>query len=483
MMAGAIGGCRGREGVPLDDTSGARLLARGISQVGSHRPPGRVFKVRDYAGGAAIGDGRRDASPAAQAAIDAAAAAGGGRVLFDDGVFLLGDLVLASRVWLAGGGGWTTKLVKKRGATYVVSVNPGAGGTPDPADNASTIVLADLWIEGRAAFGFSEHAHAINLNAVSDALIQRCKVTAFEGDGIYLGSSNVGGVERHNERIRIVDCVFDGVNRQNRNGISVIDGTDVEIAACEFTRCSRPDMPGAIDVEPDAHAFSRIRNIRIVGNVFHDVGGGVGAISLVLHQGPTSMTAPAFGVVIEGNRIADCAQGIHLSQREGVQPGAAPVNAIVRANQVERAGRGVAIAGIKGALLEENTFRDCPGDPLVGFTSPTDRCEDVTFRHNLWDRVSTASGNGLSIFSVDRLTMDGELFVDVGRADGSFGYAIDFNAGQSRQVSLSEVRILSPTGRTRIAIQKEPTHIFAPSTNSMRDCELSGLPSNFEVVD
>jgi hypothetical protein len=82
------------------------LLAAAPARVAIALPPGYVppklpvipahrFDVRGYG---AVGDGTSDNTKALQAAIDAAAKAGGGVVEVPAGVFLSGPLTLASRV-------------------------------------------------------------------------------------------------------------------------------------------------------------------------------------------------------------------------------------------------------------------------------------------------------------------------------------------------------------------------------------------------
>jgi hypothetical protein len=92
-------------------------------------------------------------------------------------------------------------------------------------------------------------------------LIDNCVIEGFRGDGIIFGSGLNDNAapntltERHNVDVTVTNCYIDGVNNDNRNGISVIDGNGVTIENNYFTRCSRSNMPGAIDIEPDAGVF------------------------------------------------------------------------------------------------------------------------------------------------------------------------------------------------------------------------------------
>jgi hypothetical protein len=398
-----------------------------------------------------------------QAAMDASRLDGSG-VYVPKGTYVIGDLVGYSNLAIVGDG-WTSHLVKDPDAEFMLSVNPGAGGTADPDDNETNIYIADLWWEGLSVVsGFSEHNHALNLNAVSDVLIEGCKFSAFEGDGIYLGSSNEAGTERHNERVTIRDNTFDGVNQQNRNGVSVIDGTDVTIEGNTFTRCSRSDQPGAVDIEPDDNAFARIRNIRVIKNKFDDIGGGAGAIVLTLPRGQNALTTPVFGITIEQNELTNC-RGINLGQVEGKTDAIQGLGIRVINNTLVNVVRGLLLAGVKDVEVRSNRFQQLSSQPLIGGPLSTDKCQDVILSGNVWDRVDTVAGGGINVFSIDRFTIDNDTFIDCGKSDGTFGYCIDFNTGTSSYVTIKNSSFLDPGGKTDVAIQKEAGHTFTPGTN------------------
>jgi hypothetical protein len=164
--------------------------------------------------------------------------------------------------------------------------------------------IAGIAFEGPVeSLGFSEHRHLLNFNGVTELWIHDCAIRGFRGDGLYLGSSNVFGVERHNTFVRISQNDFDGINCDNRNGISVIDGSGIRIENNQFTRCSRRDMPGPIDIEPNGDVFLRIDGISIEGNRFDDCGGGAGKISVVISVRP-DLKHPVRNLRISQNVIA-----------------------------------------------------------------------------------------------------------------------------------------------------------------------------------
>src|SRR6185369_3275835 len=96
---------------------------------------------------------------------------------------------------------------------------------------------------------------------------------------------------------------FDGVNFNNRNAITVCDATDLFIEGCYFANCTASGMPGAIDIEPNAVLYSRLRNLNIIRNVFENVGGDAGVIGYFHQTAQASLVTPVQNMTIEGNTI------------------------------------------------------------------------------------------------------------------------------------------------------------------------------------
>ena len=138
--------------------------------------------------------------------------------------------------------------------------------------------------------GFAEHRHLLHLNGVQDVLAENTEFKGFQGDGFYLGSSRQEGITRHNCGIKIRKCVFNGVNINNRNGISAIDGDQILIEDCIFENCMRASMPGAIGFELDATRTSIIRDIIIRRCQFINTGGNAAVIAF--HIPPQVIALP-----------------------------------------------------------------------------------------------------------------------------------------------------------------------------------------------
>lgn len=263
--------------------------------------------------GGATGDGSTNDTTAIQNTIDRVNALGGGVVYIDPGTFICNVLTLYANIELRGFG--DASILKQptgvADGNHLLNVNAGTGGTADPAANTKNITIRDISLVGRADVDtFTEQVHLVNLNAASDVTFDNVKFINWRGDAIYLGSGNSGTIERHNESILIRGCTFDGTTslRNNRNAISIIDGTDIKIVHNEFRNHTINNMPGAIDLEPNPStaSFARIRNVEISHNTFTNVGGNAGVITVYGQYAQSTMTYPVNDVRITDNTFRDC---------------------------------------------------------------------------------------------------------------------------------------------------------------------------------
>jgi len=246
----------------------------------------------------AKGDGVTADAPAIQKALDATL-----NVYFPAGTYSVsGSLTLRQGHKLVGAGMMSVTLRQDS------KVTPSAGilyANSGKANSKLTgISVSDITLDGRVAVaGFDEHQHLASFNGVDGLTIERVRFLGYRGDGLYLGSGINGGEERHNTNIIIRESLFDGVNKDNRNGISIIDGDGVSIEKNVFVNSTRKDMPGPIDVEPDAHIFHVVRNISIAGNSFSNTGGTAGNICFYLISATFSTPPKNFSVL--NNKLSD----------------------------------------------------------------------------------------------------------------------------------------------------------------------------------
>lgn len=336
--------------------------------------------------------------------------------------------------------------------------------SPDPRRNLSGLRFAKLSFEDEvAARGFSEYNYLVMLSGVTDVAFDQVGFRGFRGDGLHLGQSVVSRTERHNLNVTVRDCMFDGVNSNNRNAISVIDCAGLLVERSQFLNCSRPGngsaaagdpmrpatgpaMPGAIDLEPNGDAFTVLRDITIRRNLFR--GGGGYAVALNLSDNDR-VTAAQHGFVVEDNIVEDRAGGIAATC--GAPDGSRrPYDIAVRRNQVRRCAKPFLISGVRGVELTANVFIDCGGAAELGYAGTV---VDATLADNQFVRVgSKVVPYGLWIRATRNLVLGGNLFDDCGAPDGAKGIAVGFVAGTSRDLHVERNRFRATTGRMEQAV-------------------------------
>nr|WP_297353596.1 right-handed parallel beta-helix repeat-containing protein [uncultured Caldimonas sp.] len=416
----------------------------------------------------ASGDGITDDTAAFQAAIDAA-----GKVFVPPGVYLIRNLRLRDGTSLLGAD--KQSILKQAGDANMITAESASGQA-----HVVDITMKHLQFVGQVAtLGFREHTHLVAVNGVRRLVVEDCIFRGFRGDGIYLGGlSTTGSTERHNVGVRITGCEFDGVNGDNRNGVTVIDGDDVLIERNHFHDCTRHDMPGAVDIEPNHHPFHRVRNIHVRHNTFLDVGGNVGAVAVVL-AGHRYTTHPE-NFEIGHNTIDRCTgYGFAFVHRPAAALTVSSPSHRVRVhdNLIRQCRGGFGLTGIAGMDMENNEITDTHGC-YIAYLEPNTQCIDVTLRRNRFVRCGSEGGIGLNVFHVNQLMIQENAFFDCGSGQAG-AYAVDFKNGRSSSVSIVDNTFASPGGMTRVAIQKEANHVFDVGSNELSGNDFGGLPHNF----
>jgi hypothetical protein len=403
------------------------------------------------------------------AAIDAAT-----QVYVPAGRYRVSSLRLHGGTHLAGSG-HDAVLVHSSDAHLLTAESPAASSFVDDITLRQLQLLGDV-----VARGFREHTHLVAAMGVRRLKIKGCVLRGFRGDGIYLGGVNSrGDAERHNLDVLIQGCKFDGLNGDNRNAISIIDGDGVVVRRNHFHDCTRADMPGAVDIEPNAQPFHVVHDITVVDNVFKRIGGNVGAVAVVLAGHFYTRHPSEFEVA--NNHIDGCAAaGVSFVNQPvgGVGSHTPSHQFVVRDNTIVNVNRGFGLTGVVGARIEANDISDARGSN-IGYLSTDMRCRDVRVLSNRLLRCGSVGGIGLVAFTVDELLLEGNRFEDCGFG-GPGSYALDFHTGSSAAVAIVGNTFIAPTGQTLVAIQKEAGHQFTPATNSFSGNELNGLPSYFQ---
>lgn len=352
-------------------------------------------------------------------------------------------------------------------------------------DTLSSIVQYDgIHIEGMTVYGgsdvlgFSEFLHGISLSGVKNTVVENVYFKAFRGDGLYLGTGTSGNLA-HNTNVTVRNSVFDGVNQTNRNGVSIIDGSNIVIENNNFLNTTKSTMPGAVDIEPDG-GNNILANIIVRNNYFSNIGGTVGVITMAL-DGQTFTTQPS-GFIVENNYITGFNfAGLRFFNQitGGVTDAYNGYGIHWKNNYLANGVLAFQLSNAKGAIIEGNTWVDMTNQGNVSDSTANDNGLDITLRSNLFSRVGKASGNAcIYVFTASRVTFDNNEFSDCGLTSGTSGYGVDFNTGTSSSITFSNNNWLSPAGKMSVAIQKEAAHTFTASTNTFYSNRTTGF-SNF----
>lgn len=238
----------------------------------------------------AVGDGATDDTAAVQATLTQAALSNGNVVIPFGSTFLVDALTVPSgiRIWGLG----TLKYKAESSSFRLLDLT-----------SVSNVVIEEITLDGNVAnqSTWSQFRHSIAMTSCTDCDVRACRFQNTIGDGVYLSDAT---------RVTVTDNRFIGTN-VNRNGVTVISGTDVTITKNHFVGMARPDMPGAIDVEPDADTDT-IGRVLIAQNIILGDGGG----TITLQQGiaiQNANDAAVTGILILGNLIrGDLRYGIAI---------------------------------------------------------------------------------------------------------------------------------------------------------------------------
>lgn len=326
------------------------------------------------------GDGSAVDTSHLQKALDAA-----GLIFVPPGVYSAEGLTLSGGTVLVGVPN-ASIIAGVNGDTYVMAINPGTQGSTNPADNTFGVEIHGITIQGTSYLGFLNGIHNLIVSAASRVLIENCSFTSFRADGIYLGCY-VAATQRHNENVTIRDCFFDGVDRNNRNAITVLDCTGLLIDNCKITRCTSPGEPGAIDIEPDAAAYVRIRDITIQNCEIWDIGtdgGNQAGIALAMPTIKQSdLTIPVTNIQLIGNsiRLVDKPIGLSMSWDNVTDANNKPMNATIARNRLapnsDVNAAALQFGGIKGLNVVGNTIYQSPNPVTFAAT-----CANVFYVEN-----------------------------------------------------------------------------------------------------
>lgn len=413
QLSGSLTGDGADEGTPMDEGT--------PTDEGTPIDEGElVLNVRDYG---ATGGGATDDTESVQAALNAAGP--GFTIYFPPGTYLCRRIVGTgkSNVTFRGVPGASTLLYNRMGAG---DVDPLIGWnlTANPPVNDSSITFRDLVFQGAGTL--SEHQALLHMSAVDGLVVSNCQFLNMQGDAINIARTAVGGTDTgvRNRNVRILNNLFDGVNYAGRNGVTVIAGEDVLIEGNTFTRLASPNMPGAIDVEPNVFDTAAICNdIRILNNTFKDCGGYAADVGV-------SMVPPTFTSnrwQVAGNKFSGSkAAAFKFEWYNHAATDSDPfidINVfdnIIDPPDEANTGPACLLKGLRGIRIERNTFSAWPGEIIRMGYDTTSTVKDISILNNVFMDSGTTPGYVINFNVGDRVLISDNKVTNRGAVQNAF---------------------------------------------------------------
>ncbi len=279
-----------------------------------------VVSVKDFG---AVGDGVADDTAAIQACVDAAKNGTKKSIYIPAGTYLVSHVdmvgIAYSNLTFIGDGMPTIRFKLPPGGRQIISGYPlptfarsnladgifvldanVANQFTDDANSIKNVTFIGIkWMMDVVTDGFDELMHCICASGTSGLYFDHCQFVGFMGDGLAVcrgrGTGPVVGARPsfgYNANTVVTNCIFDGVNKNNRQAISIYYCDGFTIMDNVFKNTTRSDMPSAIDIEPD-NTSTHTRCGIIRRNSFNNIG-GVAAIvvNLKIPAYPTVATQP-----------------------------------------------------------------------------------------------------------------------------------------------------------------------------------------------
>ncbi|AIF47936.1 glycosyl hydrolase family 28-related protein [Dyella japonica] len=365
-----------------------------------------------------------------QSAIDASS-----RVYIPSGIYPVTQLNLKSNFEMYGDGETSElkALDDSLPCEFMLVTYVRDGGTSNPADNMRNILLHDLMLNGRVdEFGYAQYYYLLAVNATSDLTVERMVFRGFRGDGMYVGSGTLKSTERHNQRVLVRGCTFDGVVKDNRNGLSIIDCDHLIVDSCVFKNIGNAKLShsvGGIDFEPD-HDWSVYRNILITRCKFIDISSTntAGITFFNGHQKNDNI----HDWVVSDCQFENCYWGIDTSAKPKTIDSAPDYLTVLNCRFTNSVRWDISLGGLSQAQVSGCVFERDPGSGPGGDAIRLGAIASKTSRNAIKPVITGNQFTGIrpqmgaiGVLGTTGLVCAGNVFVDI------YGSCINFSQDES----------------------------------------------------
>jgi len=439
-----------------------------------------IVNAADY-GFAEAGTGAANASNLGEAITYLS---GGGQINLSPGTFTLNPTTMASDITVQGAGMEATIIVQGTTAAGYGVFYAFSGSSTTYVEN---LTFRDFTIKSTVGT-FSEFIYLMSLTGVRNLLIERVRFQGFQGDGLYLGGE-VGGSDltnsanfRHNVNVTVRDCIFDGVNNENRQGITVVDADGLLIDNCHFFDCTKSTMPGAIDFEPNAYAYYVMRNCTVSNCTFTRVGGDAGIISITV---PAALTTIPTGFRFINNRTMGntaSASDYYFNFARTFSATDTNTNILIQGHRGTTGVKPFNTTATKGVWIRNSHWTGYTTAALSGFDGATDLIRDGGIEGCQFILCGTNTNeSGLIIGKANGFTVRNVTFDRCGYANASYSPILFLTGCTSDRVTLESIEVIGATNQVAAIIAAG--HTFTSANNRARNNVFGSLTSAFTSAD
>jgi hypothetical protein len=278
-------------------------------------------------------------------------------------------------------------------------INDGVN-SPSNVTTFESTAVRDITIDGITFLNdvvndeFDELTHQICAVGVSNFTVKNCEFIGFLGDGVAVTNVLVGSTNiRMNRNVNIIYNSFDGVNKDNRQAVSIYACDGFSVNYNKIKNTTRSDMPGAIDIEPD-YISSILRGGEIKGNKIYNIGGNIGAIAITLANNNSTLNYPETSplqskITVSNNTIVDCtfASFTVISQLTYLQTNGKNIKSVVfRDNYISNSGFGY-IVNVSDVIIENNYYEN-----VIFSFEQINRASNIIIRENTIKNMTGVDG-------------------------------------------------------------------------------------------
>ncbi|MGY3055257.1 polygalacturonase [Pedobacter sp. UYEF25] len=370
-----------------------------------------ILNVTDFG---ANGNDKVDDTIAFQHCADKLATLGGGTINIPKGAYFISHLTFFgkkySNITIQGNGSTIYQVLPKKrvsvenGRWWTFATRKGADGCFVFDANVSNqqddhLSIKNIIIENLTFFSdvkknkFDELMHQISAHGVSNFLVKNCKLLGFLGDGIAINAATDYSTYRnaYNKNIKILNCTFDGINNDNRQGVSIYYADGFAIEHCVFKNTTRADMPGAIDLEPNDDR-QVLRNGIVKNCTFENIGG----LSAIMIHTPKSSSLNNFSnrnFIVDSCTFKNIRAPLCIVGNENYMDYSLKESVIQFKNSSVKNAEAIAdMRSAFGVLIDRVEFYNISNTGLNTVTEIG--AKEITFKNCLFDGVKNNNGIG-----------------------------------------------------------------------------------------